>query len=115
MSEDDRDAAAQDAALPYDILKEEHERQERLRHVQEFLSSPSFLDLRDMAVEVADDPEAIEERKRDLDYRITVLRSVQTLLEEERRLLDRVQSVAGTTAAENTLDNASTTGTTDTA
>lgn len=75
-----------------DAMREQKARQERLRHVQAFLTSPLFLDLRDEPVTVSDPPEAIEERKRDVDYRITVLSSLVELLREERRLLDRTRS-----------------------
>jgi hypothetical protein len=78
-----------------DAMREQKERQERLRHVQSFLTSPLFLDMRDDPVTVSDPPEAIEERKRDLDYRIAVLTSLTALLREERQLLDRTQA-AGT-------------------
>jgi len=75
-----------------DAMREQKERQERLRHVQSFLTSPLFLDMRDDPVTVSDPPEAIEERKRDLDYRIALLTSLTELLREERRLLDRTRS-----------------------
>lgn len=75
-----------------EMLQEQRERQGRLRHVQQFLTSPLFFDLRDQPVTVSDPPEAIEERKRDLDYRIKVLESLVSLLIEERDFLDRTQS-----------------------
>lgn len=85
-----RDSAAR-AALG-DAMRDQRLRQERLRHAQAFLTSPLFLDLREQPVTVSDPPEAIEERKRDVDYRITVLTSLVELLREERRLLDRTGS-----------------------
>lgn len=75
-----------------DAMREQKQRQERLRHVQAFLTSPLFLDMRDEPVLVSDPPEAIEERKRDLDYRIAVLTSLVDLLREERGQLDRTRS-----------------------
>jgi len=74
-----------------------------LRHVQQFLSSPMFFDLRDAPIEVSDPPEVIEERKRDLDYRIKVLESLVSLLIEERDALDRTVSAADA-AAEAAVD-----------
>jgi hypothetical protein len=75
-----------------EAMREQKQRQERLRHVQAFLTSPLFLDMRDMPVLVSDPPEAIEERKRDLDYRITVLSSLVDLLREERNQLNHTRS-----------------------
>lgn len=83
-----------------EAMRDQRLRQERLAHVQEFLSSPTFLDLRDRPIEVADPPHEIEERKRDLDYRIGVLNSILTLLSEERALLDRVIARPETERAE---------------
>ena len=77
-----------------EMLEEQSERQGRLRHVQQFLTSPMFFDLRDQPVSVSDPPAAIEERKRDLDYRIRVLESLVSLLIEERDSLDRTRSAA---------------------
>jgi hypothetical protein len=85
-----RDKAAREALA--DAMRDQKQRQERLRHVQAFLTSPLFLDLREQPLTVSDPPEAIEERKRDLDYRITVLTSLVELLREERGLLDRTRS-----------------------
>lgn len=75
-----------------EILAEQTERQGRLRHVQQFLSSPQFVELRDQPFEVSDPPEVIEERKRDLDYRIRVLESLLSLMTEERDSLDKAVS-----------------------
>ncbi|MGQ0611890.1 MAG: hypothetical protein ACT4N9_12390, partial [Paracoccaceae bacterium] len=77
-----------------EMLAEQGERQARLRHVQQFLNSPAFVDLREQAIVVSDPPEVIEERKRDLDYRIRVLESLVSLLIEERDSLDKVRSAA---------------------
>ncbi len=86
-----------------EMLAEQSERQARLRHVQQFLTSPVFFDLRDAPIEVSDPPEVIEERKRDLDYRIKVLESLVSLLIEERDALDRTVSAADA-AAEAAVD-----------
>lgn len=75
-----------------DMLSEQRERQGRLRHVQQFLTSPLFIEMRDQPVTVSEDRHAIEERKRDLDYRIRVLESLVSILIEERDFLDKVQS-----------------------
>lgn len=75
-----------------EMLAEQSERQGRLRHVQQFLNSPMFFDLRDQPTVVSDPPEVIEERKRDLDYRIRVLESLVSLLIEERDSLDKTRS-----------------------
>lgn len=82
-----------------EMLAEQGERQARLRHVQQFLNSPGFVDLREQAIVVSDPPEAIEERKRDLDYRIRVLESLVSLLIEERDSLDKVRSAQEPPAA----------------
>lgn len=75
-----------------ELMQEQQERQGRIRHVQQFLKSPAFVDLRDRPVVVSDSPEDIEARKRDLDYRIRVVESLMTLLLEEREFLDRTRS-----------------------
>ncbi|SMY09256.1 hypothetical protein [Flavimaricola marinus] len=84
------------AVDPFDefkeMLAEQSERQGRLRHVQQFLNSPMFFDLRDQPMVVSDPPEVIEERKNDLDYRIRVLESLISLLIEERDSLDKTIS-----------------------
>lgn len=99
-------AGAGAAAKPVDpfeefkeMLAEQGERQARLRHVQQFLNSPAFVDLREQAIVVSDPPEVIEERKRDLDYRIRVLESLVSLLIEERDSLDKVRSAEEPPAA----------------
>ncbi|MCE0505814.1 hypothetical protein LR948_10635 [Roseivivax sp. GX 12232] len=92
-----RDDSGTDKGLK-DLLRDQQERQTRLRHVQEFISTPAFLDLSELAIEVSDDAEALDGRRRDLDYRIEVLRSVLALLEEERALMDRVESASGAEA-----------------
>lgn len=89
----DKDDEADSLAEFKALLAEQRERQTRLRHVQQFLKSPMFLDLRDEPLEVSDPPEAIEERKRELDYRIKVLESLIELMLEERNALDRAVSV----------------------
>lgn len=85
-----RDGAS--AKVVSDAMRDQKLRQERLRHVQEFLTSPMFIDMREQPVIVSDSPAALAERKRDLDYRIEVLESVLALLIEERDMLDRVVS-----------------------
>ena len=75
-----------------DMLSEQRDRQGRLRHVQQFLTSPQFLDLNDRPVTVSEDRAAIEARKADLDYRIRVLESLCSVLIEERDFLDRVRA-----------------------
>jgi len=88
-----RDAAS--ARIVSDAMRDQKLRQERLRHVQEFLTSPMFIDMREQQVTVSDSPAELAERKRDLDYRIEVLESVLALLIEERDMLDRVVSIRG--------------------
>lgn len=75
-----------------ELLEDQRERQSRLRHVQQFLTSPLFFDLRDQSIVVSDPPEVIAERKRDLDYRIKVLESIVSLMIEERDALERMVS-----------------------
>lgn len=83
-----------------EMLEEQRERQTRLRHIEQFLSSPLFIDMRDQPVAVSDPPEVIEERKRDLDYHIRVLQSLMSILIEEREALDRTLSAAAHPAPE---------------
>lgn len=85
---------SQDSLAEYkELFAEQRERQSMLRHVQQFLKSPLFVDLREATSEVSDPPEVIEERRRELDHRIRVLESLVTLLKEEREMLDRTVSV----------------------
>ncbi|GGH57388.1 hypothetical protein GVY41_13495 [Frigidibacter albus] len=88
-----RDAAS--AKIVADAMRDQTLRQDRLRHVQEFLTSPMFIDMREQQVTVSDSPAELAERRRDLDYRIEVLESVLALLIEERDMLDRVVSAQG--------------------
>ncbi len=81
-----------------ELFQEQRERQDLMRHVQQFLKSPLFLDLRAAPVEVSDTPEAILERKEDLDYRIRVLKSLLTLLQDERDVLENAISTTGSDA-----------------
>lgn len=83
-------------------IRDQKQRQERLRHVQEFLATPTFLDLGKAPIIVSDDAAALAEYRRDLSYRISVLQSVLALLTEERDLLDRAQPAdAGPNAGPN--------------
>ncbi|MEO1554830.1 MAG: hypothetical protein AAFS01_00245 [Pseudomonadota bacterium] len=89
------DSDAIDSALR-DLLHDQQERQQRLRHVQEFMTTPVFLDLAELSADVSDDAEALAERRRDLDYRIDILSSVLELLREEKRAIGRIRPHAGT-------------------
>lgn len=94
----DDGAAARNAAstkIVSDAMRDQKLRQERLRHVQEFLTSPVFVDMRQQPITVSDSPAALAERKADLDYRIEVLEAVLALLMEERDMLDKVVSAQG--------------------
>ena len=93
-----------------DMLAEQRARQGQLRHVQQFLTSPLFLDLSDQPVPVSEDREAIEERKRDLDYRIKVLESLCAIMIQERDFLDRAQAPSETAEAESEDAKAEQTG-----
>ena len=73
-----------------DAMRDQKKRQERLRHVQEFLTSPNFIDMKDQPLLTASDATELSERRRDLKYRINVMESVVGLLIEELDLLDRV-------------------------
>ena len=74
------------------VIQEQRKKQENLRYVHQFLTSSQFIDLRDADLVVSDNPEVIAERKADLDYRIKVLGSLLTMLQEERTALDRTKS-----------------------
>lgn len=91
----DGEAGSDSLAEFKEMLAEQRERQTRLRHVQQFLKSPMFFDLGEEPLEVSDPPEAIEERKHELDYRIKVLTSLVELMLEERQALDRTVSSGG--------------------
>ena len=93
-----------------DAMRDQQLRQERMRHVQEFLSSPSFVDLRDAPLFVSDDAAALSARRADLTYRIGVLQSVLALLTEERDLIDRAQPAEAGTGPESGPDVASDSG-----
>lgn len=95
MTESERagEEAEQDSLAEFkELFAEQRERQSMLRHVQQFLKSPLFVDLRDAPIDVSDPPEVLEERKRDLDHRIRVLESLVTLLKEEREMLSNATS-----------------------
>ncbi|MBL4813358.1 MAG: hypothetical protein JKX69_13620 [Rhodobacteraceae bacterium] len=101
--------AAQDdlmANAMSDSLQDQTLRQERLRHVQEFITSPVFIDMRDADISVSDPREDLEERCRDIDYRLAVMDSVRALLAEERSMLERLlaQKDSGETADVETVN-----------
>jgi hypothetical protein len=75
-------------------LRDQMQRQERLRDAQVFLTSPLFVDLGAAPVTVSDDPATLDEHHRDLVYRIGVLESVLALMVEERTILERVMTQA---------------------
>ena len=75
-------------------LRDQMQRQERLRDAQAFLTSPLFFDLGAAPVTVSDDPATLAEHHRDLVYRIGVLESVLALMVEERAILERVMAGA---------------------
>lgn len=94
MSEKGASAQIVDQTLER-ALRDQAQRQERLRHAQVFLASPLFVDLGAAPVTVGDDPDALREHHRDLSYRIGVLESVLALMSEERAILERVIAAAG--------------------
>jgi hypothetical protein len=94
MSEKGASAQIVDQTLER-VLRDQAQRQERLRHAQVFLASPLFVDLSAAPLTVGDDPEALREHHRDLSYRIGVLESVLALMTEERAILERVIAAAG--------------------
>ena len=72
-----------------DAIRDQKKRQERMRHVQEFLTSPVFIDMKDRPIPSGSDAEEIQDRRRDLKYRISVMESVLAVLMEELELIDR--------------------------
>lgn len=96
MAEDHQrtQASAEDLIAQFKaVIQEQRKKQENLRYVHQFLTSSQFIDLRDADLVVSDQPEAIADRKADLDYRIKVLGALLTMLKEERDALDRTKSV----------------------
>lgn len=96
MAEDHQrtQASAEDLIAQFKaVIQEQRKKQENLKYVHQFLTSSQFIDLRDADLVVSDEPEAIAERKADLDYRIKVLGALLTMLQEERSALDRTKSV----------------------
>lgn len=71
------------------LFAEQRAREDLLRHVQTFLKSPLFIDLREAPISVSESPEVIEERKAEIDHRIRVIEALLRLLLEEREALDR--------------------------
>lgn len=87
-----------------EAMRDQKKRQERLRHVQEFLTSPTFIDMKDQPIRVSDSPAEIAERRRDLSYRINVLESVLAMLIEELDLMDRIETAAAEPPPEATAE-----------
>ncbi len=73
-----------------DAMRDQKKRQERLRHVQEFLTSPNFIEMKDQPLVTGSDTHELEDRRKDLKYRIKVMESVVGMLIEELDMLDRV-------------------------
>lgn len=99
MSDESAPAQIMDQTLER-ALRDQAQRQERLRHAQVFLASPLFVDLSAAPTAVSDDPAALREHHRDLSYRIGVLESVLALMREERAILERVIAAAEAPDAE---------------
>lgn len=73
-----------------EAMRDQKKRQERLRHVQEFLTSPNFIDMKDQPLLTRSGLPELQDRRKDLKYRINVMESVLGLLIEEMDVLDRV-------------------------
>ena len=76
-----------------ELYQEQRAQQARLRHAQQFLTSPVFYDLRLPLMQVTDAPEAVAARLRDVEYRLSVLGSLLSMMAEERGFLERTFSV----------------------
>lgn len=83
-----------------ELYLEQRAQQARLRHVQQFMTSPIFYDLRLPALDLTAPPEAVATRKREVEYRLSVLGSLLSMMQEERKFLDRTLPLATETAAE---------------
>jgi hypothetical protein len=95
----DRSSRAQPAAAPVTANQQAAQStapnadyEKRLRSVKAFLDGPLFKDLSEQPVVVAESSDAIEERKRDLDHRIHVAKSLIALLEQDKAALDALES-----------------------
>jgi hypothetical protein len=73
-----------------EAMRDQKKRQERLRHVQEFLTSPVFIDMKDQPLLTSSAPQELLERRNDLKYRINVMESMLGMLIEELDMLERV-------------------------
>ena len=82
-----------------EAMRDQKKRQERLRHVQEFLTSPVFIDMKDQPLVTSSSPQELLDRRKDLKYRINVMESLLGMLIEELDVLDRVINDQGTVSA----------------
>lgn len=88
-----------------DAMRDQKVRQDRMRHVQEFLTSPAFLDMKDSPLLSSSSVEELQDRRADLKYRMGILESVLAVLIEEmdaldRFLADQAKAAAGDAPAE---------------
>jgi hypothetical protein len=81
-----------------DLYLEQRAQQARLRHVQQFMTSPIFYDLRLPALDTSASAQAIADRRRDVEYRLSVLTSLLGMMQEERKFLDRTLPLAAAPA-----------------
>lgn len=75
-----------------EAMRDQMQRQERLRHVQTFLNSPLFFDLGAAPASVSDTPAMLQEHHRELVYRIGIMESLLALMVEERKILETLMA-----------------------
>ncbi len=66
------------------------DRKRQLQYVREFFNTPLLMDLRSAPITTGSDPAEVEQRKKDLAYRIEVLDALRTLMADELAEIERI-------------------------
>ena len=70
-------------------LIDQKKRTERLAHLQEFLSNPSFVDLKEQPLITSSGLDELKARRAETQYRVDVTESLLALMLDELTMLDR--------------------------
>jgi hypothetical protein len=77
----------------WDLHAKREERRKQLQLLQEFLRNPSVIDLKDDVIPTSSSRAEIEQRKKELQYRIDILKALLEVTEGELELLSRAATV----------------------
>ena len=77
----------------WDLHAKSEERRKQLQLLQEFLRNPSVVNLKDDVIPTLSSRAEIEQRKKELQYRIDILKALLEVTQDELELLSRAATV----------------------